>query len=113
MWSNSLRLANCRVLGGTIGSLHLGIDSTSGLNPVATAGEECYGVVSAGQTVSSNGWRDYQQIVKRMVGSRDSMASEGNKYIPVLVWRINTVDKMAWLICNGVDGEEGEELDPQ
>ena len=32
-----------RVLGGTVGTIHLGRDSTAGFDPVATAVEECYG----------------------------------------------------------------------
>ena len=32
-----------RVLGGTVGTIHLGRDSMAGFDPVATAVEECYG----------------------------------------------------------------------
>jgi len=93
-----------RVLGGTVGTIHLGRDSTAGFDPVATAVEECYGTTSVGQSVSSNGWREYQEIVRRMVTTRNEQARSGSKYIPVLVWRINSVEQMAWLMCQGVDG---------
>ena len=43
------------------------------------------------------------------VTHRDEQARSGSKYIPVLVWRINSVEQMAWLMCQGVDGEEGSE----
>ena len=95
---------------------------------------------SVGQSVSSNGWREYQEIVRRMVTTRllemimammgvmtmmmlmtrmikkmttatmmmyrNEQARSGSKYIPVLVWRINSVEQMAWLMCQGVDGED-------
>ena len=78
---------------------------------------------SVGQSVSSNGWREYQEIVRRMVATRllqimmtrvmmtsemhrNEQARSGSKYIPVLVWRINSVEQMAWLMCQGVDGED-------
>jgi len=93
-----------RVLGGTIGTIHLGYESTSGYDPVERAVEDCYSLASVGQSVSSNGWREYQEIVRRMVATRDKQAAAGNKYIPVLAWRVNSVEKMAWLMCQGVDG---------
>jgi len=93
-----------RVLGGTVGTIHLGHEATRGFDPVATAVEECYGTTSVGQSVSSNGWREYQDIVRRMVATRDEQARSGSKYIPILVWRINSVEQMAWLMCQGVDG---------
>ena len=43
------------------------------------------------------------------VTHRDEQARSGSKYIPVLVWRINSVEQMAWLMCQGVDGEESSE----
>ena len=97
------------MLGGTVGTIHLGHEATRGFDPVATAVEECYGttrslksntrhclkysttllcaimimtrylvvplldvllIVSVGQSVSSNGWREYQDIVRRMVATR-------------------------------------------
>ena len=94
-----------RALGGTVGTIHLG-QPTDDFNPLTIAVEECYGMTSVGQSVSSNGWREYQEIVKRMVVTRDEEADKGNKYIPVVVWRINTLEQLAWLMCQGVDGEE-------
>ena len=39
-----IKFANIdRVLGGTVGTIHLGRDSTAGFDPVATAVKECYG----------------------------------------------------------------------
>ena len=46
---------------------------------------------------------------------RNEQARSGSKYIPVLVWRINSVEQMAWLMCQGVDGEDSSQfmiLDP-
>ena len=85
-------------------------------------------IFSVGQSVSRNGWREYQEIVRRMVATRllenmmtkvmtmvammasimyrNEQARSGSKYIPVLVWRINSVEQMAWLMCQGVDGED-------
>jgi len=91
-----------RVWGGTTVTLHFG--SSEYFDGVEESKKECYGLTSVGQSESSNGWREYQNMVRRMVSSRDKEATEGKKYIPVLTWRINTVEKMAWLICSGVDG---------
>ena len=41
-----------------------------------------------------------------MMMHRNEQARSGSKYIPVLVWRINSVEQMAWLMCQGVDGED-------
>jgi hypothetical protein len=39
-----------RVLGGTVGTIHLGHDSTVGFDPVASAAEECYGLARSALT---------------------------------------------------------------
>ena len=43
---------------------------------------------------------------------RDEQARSGSKYIPILVWRINSVEQMAWLMCQGVDGGLGKNVVP-
>ena len=43
---------------------------------------------------------------------RDEQARSGSKYIPILVWRINSVEQMAWLMCQGVDGGLGKNFVP-
>ena len=58
-----------RVFGGTAGAVHLG--SNENFNAVEDAQTECYGLANVGQTVSSNGWRQYQNIVSKMVTKRD------------------------------------------
>merc|ERR1712170_145216 len=65
---------------------------------------ECYGLANVGQTVSSNGWRQYQNIVSKMVTKRDEVVTGGGNYIPVIGWRINQIEKITWMICAGVDG---------
>jgi len=91
-----------RVFGGTAGAVHLG--SNENFNAVDEAKTECYGLANVGQTVSSNGWRQYQNIVSRMVTKRDEVVTDGGNYIPVLGWRINQIEKITWMICAGVDG---------
>jgi len=91
-----------RVFGGTAGAVHLG--SNENFNAVDEAKTECYGLANVGQTVSSNGWRQYQNIVSKMVTKRDEVVTDGGNYIPVLGWRINQIEKITWMICAGVDG---------
>lgn len=98
-----------RVWGGTTITLHFG--STANFDGVSEARDECYGLTSVGQSISSDGWSEYQKIVQKMVATRDEEATAGNKYIPVLTWRINSVEKMAWLMCAGVDGVYTDEPD--
>merc|ERR1711976_274887 len=91
-----------RVYGGTAGAVHLG--SNENFNAVEDAQTECYGLANVGQTVSSNGWRQYQNIVSKMVTKRDEVVTGGGNYIPVIGWRINQIEKITWMICAGVDG---------
>lgn len=91
-----------RVFGGTAGAVHLG--SNENFNAVEDAQTECYGLANVGQTVSSNGWRQYQNIVSKMVTKRDEVVTGGGNYIPVIGWRINQIEKITWMICAGVDG---------
>jgi len=99
-----------RVFGGTTGTLHFGYDSTENFNAITEAKNECYGMANLGQTISSNGWREYQTLVKKMVAFRDNEVIDGGNYIPVIGWRINKVEKMAWMMCSGVDGLYTDEV---
>ena len=78
-----------RSFGGTAGSLHLG--SNADFDGVMEAETECYGMANIGQTVSSNGWRQYQNIIANMVITRDELITAGGNYIPVIGWRLNKV----------------------
>jgi len=99
-----------RVFGGTTGTVHFGYDSTDNFNAISEAKNECYGMANLGQTISSNGWREYQTLINKMVAFRDSEVTEGGNYIPVIGWRINKVEKMAWMMCAGVDGVYTDEI---
>lgn len=90
--------------GGTAGSIHVGYDVAANFDAVSTANTECYGLASIGQTTSTNGWREYQSIIDRMVKKRDELVTAGGNYIPVIGWRISKIEKIAWMICAGVDG---------
>ena len=90
--------------GGTAGSIHIGHDIAANFDAVTSAKDECYGLASIGQTTSTNGWREYQTIIDRMVKKRDELVTAGNNYIPVIGWRISNIQKIAWMICAGVDG---------
>ena len=39
-----------------------------------------------------------------MLASRDTIMTESGRYHAVVAWRVNDVQKIAWLICAGVDG---------
>ena len=90
--------------GGTAGSIHIGYDVGKNFDAVTTAKDECYGLASIGQTTSTNGWREYQSIMDRMVKKRDELVTAGRNYIPVIGWRISKIEKVAWMMCAGVDG---------
>ena len=81
-----------RSFGGTAGSLHLG--SNADFDGVMEAETECYGMANIGQTVSSNGWRQYQNIIANMVITRDELITAGGNYIPVIGWRLNKVKEI-------------------
>jgi len=91
-----------RTWGGTAGAVHLG--SNEAFDAVSAAETECYAMANIGQSVSSNGWRQYQTIVDKMVTRRAEVVTAGGNYIPVIGWRLNKVEKIAWMICAGVDG---------
>jgi len=94
-----------RVFGGTAGAVHLG--SNEEFDVVTEANKECYAMANVGQTVSSNGWRQYQTIVDRAIKKRDQIVADNpttGNYIPVIGWRINQVEKITWMLCAGVDG---------
>ena len=93
-----------RSFGGTAGSIHVGYDVGTNFDGVSTANTECYGLASIGQTTSTNGWREYQTIIDKMVKKRDELVTAGANYIPVIGWRISKVEKVAFLMCLGVDG---------
>lgn len=99
-----------RVFGGTTGTLHFGYDSTQNFDAISEAKKECYGMANLGQTISSNGWREYQTLINKMIALRDNEVIEGGNYIPVIGWRINKVEKMAFLMCVGVDGLYTDEV---
>jgi len=99
-----------RVFGGTTGTVHFGYDSTENFNAISEAKTECYGMANLGQTISSNGWREYQTLINKMVALRDNEVTEGGNYIPIIGWRINKVEKMAFLMCIGVDGLYTDEV---
>jgi len=99
-----------RVFGGTTATVHIGYDSTENFDAISEAKKECYSMANLGQTVSSNGWREYQNIIVKMVAARDAEEAEGGNYIPVIGWRINSVEKMAWMMCSGVDGLYTDEV---
>jgi len=99
--SLNINLAS-KTVGGEIGTVHIG--DSSNYNPVGEASTECYDTVAVGQTASSWSWRGYQNIITRMLSSRDSIFSESGRYHAVVSWRINDVQKIAWLMCAGVDG---------
>ena len=40
----------------------------------------------------------------RMVKKRDELVTVGGNYIPVIGWRISKIEKVAWMMCAGVDG---------
>lgn len=87
--------------GGTIAGVHFGYDSTVNFDPVTEAQAECYDIVSLGQTASSNGWREYQNIVVRQVSKQSAVTGS---YTGLYTWKINQVEKMSWLMCAGVNG---------
>lgn len=87
--------------GGTIAGLHFGYDSTASFDPVTEAQTECYDTVSLGQTASSNGWREYQNIVLRQITKQ---AAVTGSFTGLHAWRINLIEKMSWLMCAGVNG---------
>lgn len=99
----SINLA-AQTFGGTAGSIHIGYDIAANFDAVTTAKTECYGLASIGQTTSTNGWREYQSIIDRMVKKRDELVTAGGNYIPVIGWRISKIEKVAWMMCAGVDG---------
>jgi len=99
-----------RVFGGTTGTVHFGYDSTENFDAISEAKKECYGMANLGQTISSNGWREYQTLINKMVALRDNEVIEGGNYVPVIGWRINKVEKMAFLMCVGVDGLYTDEV---
>ena len=99
----SINLA-AQTFGGTAGSIHVGYDIAANFDAVTTANTECYGLASIGQTTSTNGWREYQTIMDKMVKKRDELVTAGSNYIPVIGWRISKVEKVAWMMCAGVDG---------
>jgi len=99
-----------RVFGGTTGTVHFGYDSTEDFDAIREAKTECYGMANLGQTISSNGWREYQTLVNKMIRFRDQEVADGGNYIPVIGWRINKVEKMAFLMCSGVDGLYTDEV---
>ena len=80
-----------RSFGGTAGTIHLG--SNEDFDGVMEAETECYGMANIGQTVSSNGWRQYQNIVANMVVTRDELVTAGGNYIPIIGWRHNKVSE--------------------
>ena len=88
--------------GGTAGAVHIG--SNENFDAVTEAKSECYNMANMGMTVSSNGWRQYQTIVDRMVKKRDEIVTDGGNYLPVIGWRINNIEKITWMLCAGVDG---------
>ena len=91
-----------RVFGGTAGAIHIG--SNEEFDVVTEANKECYAMANVGQTVSSNGWRQYQTIVDRAIKKRDELVTGGSNYVPIIGWRINQVEKITWMLCAGVDG---------
>ena len=91
-----------RAWGGTAGAVHIG--SNENFDAVTEAKTECYNMANMGQTVSSNGWRQYQSIINNMVTKRDELVADGGNYLPVIGWRINNIEKITWMICAGVDG---------
>jgi len=99
-----------RVFGGTTGTVHFGYDSTENFNAISEAKKECYGMANLGQTISSNGWREYQTLINKMVALRDNEVTAGGNYVPIIGWRINKVEKMAFLMCIGVDGLYTDEV---
>jgi len=99
-----------RVFGGTTGTVHFGYDSTENFDAISEAKKECYGMANLGQTISSNGWREYQTLINKMVALRDSEVTAGGNYVPIIGWRINKVEKMAFLMCIGVDGLYTDEV---
>ena len=78
-----------RQLGGSIAGVHFGYDSTQGFDPVAEAVAGCYDTVSLGQTVSANGWRDYQAIVNRAVERRAEVAADTGSYVGIIATKVN------------------------
>ena len=107
-------MVNCpdlRTWGGTAGAVHLGSNeafdavrylhiSTHIYNSisistlqVSAAETECYAMANIGQSVSSNGWRQYQTIVDKMVTRRAEVVTAGGNYIPVIGWRLNKVNR--------------------
>ena len=66
-----------RSFGGTVGSIHIGYDVGKNFDAVTTAKDECYGLASIGQTTLTNGWREYQSIMDRMVKKRDELVTAG------------------------------------
>ena len=60
---------------------------------VSAAETECYAMANIGQSVSSNGWRQYQTIVDKMVTRRAEVVTAGGNYIPVIGWRLNKVNR--------------------
>merc|ERR1712170_141512 len=91
-----------RVYGGTAGAVHLG--SNENFDAVTEANTECYGMANVGQTVSSNGWRQYQKIINTAITKRDELVANGGNYVPVIGWRINQIEKITWMMCVGVNG---------
>ena len=88
-----------RVFGGTTATVHIGYDSTENFDAISEAKKECYSMANLGQTVSSNGWREYQNIIVKMVAARDAEEAEGGNYIPVIGWRINSVALNHFTFC--------------
>jgi len=99
-----------RVFGGTTATVHVGYGTAENFNAISEAKKECYGMANLGQTISSNGWREYQTLINKMVAYRDNEVTEGGNYVPVVGWRINKVEKMAFLMCIGVDGLYTDEV---
>ena len=60
---------------------------------MSAAETECYAMANIGQSVSSNGWRQYQTIVDKMVTRRAEVVTAGGNYIPVIGWRLNKVNR--------------------
>ena len=107
------KLPVSRTWGGTAGAVHLGsneaFDAVRYLRHIYTylqfisvfymlwqvsaAETECYAMANIGQSVSSNGWRQYQTIVDKMVTRRAEVVTAGGNYIPVIGWRLNKVNQ--------------------
>ncbi|XP_023337943.1 uncharacterized protein LOC111708715 [Eurytemora carolleeae] len=90
--------------GSSAASFHIG---SVPLNPVSEAVTDCYDTAAVSRTASQAGWRGYQDIITRSVVTRNS--TEG-RYHSIISWKVNSVEKMAWLICAGVDGIITDEI---